>query len=82
MTEEFDFGSKIREYRKKNKMTQAQLAKKIGVSRPLISLWEKNVSYPSIDRVYDIAKALEIDVENIGVFFKRPKIKQNERFIK
>lgn len=79
---EYWFSVNLKRYRKERKMTQAQLAKKIGVSRPLISLWEKNVSYPSIDRVYDIAKALEIDVENIGVFFKRPKIKQNERFIK
>ena len=38
-------GAKIKEYRKKENITQEQLAEKLGVSNKTISKWETGVSH-------------------------------------
>ena len=65
-------GNKIAYYRRKNKMSQEQLAEKIDVSRAHISHIEApNVLQPfSINVLFDIADALEIDVMELFDFSK------------
>ena len=41
-------GAIIKELREKNKMTQLQLAEKLGVSDKTISKWETGKGYPDI----------------------------------
>ena len=41
-----EFGSPIRLGREKNGLSQAELAAKIGVSQPLVSIWERGVAQP------------------------------------
>ncbi len=58
---EYSFSENLRYFRKKKGYTQHKLAKKIGVSRVLVCEWETGVRYPSVDRVYDIARALDVE---------------------
>ncbi len=39
-------GNKIKELRKKNRMTQADLAKKLNVAPTAVSAWERNENRP------------------------------------
>ena len=43
-----EFSEKIRFLRKKNKLSQAELGKKVGVSNRAVSKWENGESFPSI----------------------------------
>lgn len=58
---DYSFAENLKWYRKQQKLTQHRLAKKIGVSQVLVCEWEKGVRYPSVDKVYDIARALNIE---------------------
>ena len=53
-------GSKIREARKRRKMTQGQLAEKLGLTTAAVSNYENQVSKPSVDMLKDISKALDV----------------------
>lgn len=54
---------KAERYRKG--ITQAELAEKIDVSESTISLIERGVQTPSIFLVYDIARFLQIDINDL-----------------
>lgn len=49
---------RIRELRAENHLTQAQLAKMIGCSQPMIVLWEKEVCEPTASAIVRLAEAL------------------------
>ena len=51
-------GAIIKELREKNKMTQLQLAEKLGVSDKTISKWETAKGYPDITLLEPIAISL------------------------
>lgn len=59
------YGERIKLLRKKAGLNQAQLALKIGVSRPNISFWE-NSAFPPLEAIDKVCKALN---ENIAHFF-------------
>ena len=44
-----EIGNKIQELRKKNGLSQEQLAEKIGVARQTISKWELGETYPDLE---------------------------------
>ena len=44
-------GDKIRSLRKKNNLSQEQLAEKLNVSRQAVSKWESNIAYPDISNL-------------------------------
>lgn len=79
MTENFDFGSKLKEYRKKNKMTQAQLANLLGKSPSTIYGYESNQILPSFDTLCQISSILSADIEEL-LELQAPRI--NERVIR
>lgn len=54
-----NIGANIKRIRKERKMTQQQLADKLCVNRQSISQWEKGETFPQVDRIAEIAKALE-----------------------
>lgn len=60
-----DLGNKIVELRKQNKLSQEQLAEKIGVSRQTISNWENGKFYPDIDDLFKISKYFNITLEDL-----------------
>ena len=55
----------IRAERNRKKYTQAMLAEKINVSESTISLIERSIQTPSVFVVFDIAKALNIDINDL-----------------
>jgi len=54
-------GQQIRYYRKRNSLTQQQLADKLGVTWEMVSRYERGTSSP-IKKIDDIAKALNTEV--------------------
>ena len=52
------FGKRVRELRKAKKLSQLQLADKVGVDRSYIGLLERGERNPSLEVIADIAKAL------------------------
>ena len=49
-------GERILELRKERNMSQAQLAKEIGVNARAISYWELKVNEPKASYIYELAK--------------------------
>lgn len=56
-------GQRIRAARKKARMTQAELAKRLGISYVGISQWENDIRNPKYETLVRIAAALNVDVE-------------------
>ena len=55
----------IANYRKKLGLTQEELAKKLYVSNKTISKWERGAGYPEITQIVNIAKILNISIDNL-----------------
>lgn len=56
-------GERIKRLRKSHGLTQQQLADAVGVSKGLVSHWEKGVvSQPQTDALYRLAEVLHTDV--------------------
>lgn len=60
-----NFGNKLVKLRKENKLSQEDLADKLGVSRQTISNWELNVTKPDIDYIKKISKLFCISIDEI-----------------
>ena len=58
-------GTVIKELREKSKMTQLQLAGKLGVSDKTVSKWETGKGYPDITLLEPIAEAFRISVTEL-----------------
>ena len=61
----FDFGETLRNLRKKNKLTQQQLAKKLDVSESLISRYESNEVQPPFDTLRTLAAILNVSMDEL-----------------
>ena len=58
-------GATIKGLREKCKMTQAQLAERLGVSDKAVSKWETGAGYPDITLLEPIASALHVSVAEL-----------------
>ena len=58
-------GSVIKELREKNKLTQLQLADKLGVSDKTVSKWETGKGYPDITLLEPIAEVFSVSVTEL-----------------
>lgn len=65
MMNQYVTGSVIKELREKRKMTQMQLADKIGVSDKTVSKWETGKGYPDITLLEVIADAFSVSVTEL-----------------
>lgn len=63
------FGRKLKEYRKKRLITQAQLAEKVNVDDKHISCIESGKNFPSADLIERLASALEIEPKDLFEFY-------------
>ncbi len=57
---EYTFSENLKKARKEQGLSQNELAQSIGVSQQTICAWENNERYPTVDKLYDLAKALKI----------------------
>ncbi len=65
MTDSSKVGSFISEKRKELGLTQGQLAERLNVSFQTISKWENGKAYPNIEILSDLARTLEVSVDEL-----------------
>lgn len=78
-------GKNISDFRKKNGISQEQLAEQIGVSRQTISNWELGETSPNSEQLISISRILDISIDElIGNQFNLldEKIKNTENLVK
>ena len=63
------FGRKIKEYRKKKNLTQAQLAELVNVDDKHISCIESGKNFPSADLIERLATSLEVEPKDLFEFY-------------
>lgn len=59
------FGSMIAELRKKQGMTQAELAEKLGITDKAVSKWERDLSFPDINTIPKLAEIYNVTVDEL-----------------
>jgi transcriptional regulator with XRE-family HTH domain len=59
------FGEKVREVRLKQGLSQGDVARRLNLHRSYVSGIERGVRNPSLKVVQKIAKALEVEVNNL-----------------
>lgn len=65
MMQKIKIGNKIRLLRKKNDMTQEDLARRIGVTPQAVSRWESEMCYPDMDSLPQIADAFGVSMDEL-----------------
>lgn len=73
-------GQLIKKLRQDNKLTQADLAEKLGVTYQAVSKWENGKNVPDIATLKEISKLFNIDIDDIINGEKKDK-KNNKYFI-
>ena len=58
-------GDRIYQEREKQEMSARELSKKAGLSNAMISLYERNINVPSIEKLEAIARALNVPISNL-----------------
>lgn len=58
-----NLGETIKNARIEKKLTQPQLAKLVGVSAGMISIWENNINEPKASYIKALAEVLEISAD-------------------
>lgn len=57
------FGKRLKALRKSVKLTQPELAKAIGVSNGMISMWENDVCEPSLTHIKKTARFFKVSAD-------------------
>ncbi len=60
-----EIGNKILELRKKNNITQEELAEKVGVSRQTISKWELGETAPDLKQAKELSKIFNVSLDEL-----------------
>lgn len=60
-----NIGEKIIFLRKRDNLSQAELAKSIGASRTIVGNYERNTNTPSIEMILKIAKTFDVSIDYI-----------------
>lgn len=72
-------GENIRNFRKKNDLTQEALADRLGVTYQSISRWENGNTYPDLELIPAIAEVLAVTVDEL---LGMPQIEKEKRAVK
>lgn len=73
-----EIGKSIAQFRKKQNLTQAELADRLNVSYQAISQWEREETYPDISILPDLAAAFDITMDELfGIIPKGAQIVPN-----
>lgn len=72
------FGEKLYQLRKRQGLSQEALAEKLNTSRQAISKWENNNGYPETEKIIQISKIFEINLEELlidekGIYSEKPE---------
>ena len=72
-------GENIRNFRKKNNLTQESLADRLGVTYQSISRWENGTTYPDLELIPFIAEVLSVTVDEL---LGMPRMEKEKRAVK
>ena len=77
------FGKFIKEIRKKNNLTQKQLADKYNVTYQAVSKWENGKNMPDMSLIKQMSSDFEITLEEMfdGEFKEKSKVLKNKKII-
>lgn len=64
---DYKFGNKIYELRRKNKLSQSELAKMVGLTNKAVSKWEMGQTKPSLDMIAKLALIFNVKVEDLVI---------------
>ena len=59
------FGENLQYYRKREEITQEQLAEKMEVSRQTISKWEAGTSYPEMEKILQLCDLFSCSMDTL-----------------
>ena len=59
------FSEKLRELREQSGMKQEELAKKMYLSRPVISKWERGLQYPNVEQLKQLSRIFHISMDEL-----------------
>ena len=62
---QLNLGNNIRQYRRRDKRTQEQLAEVLGVTAQAVSRWESGGSYPDMDLIPSIANFFGVTIDEL-----------------
>jgi len=60
------FGDKLINLRKQNKMTQEEMAEKLGITRQTVSNWELNQTKPDLEQLMGISRLYNISLDELA----------------
>ena len=72
-------GENIRNFRKKNDLTQEALADRLGVTYQSVSRWENGTTYPDLELIPAIAECLAVTVDEL---LGMPQIEKEKRAVR
>ena len=59
------FGNNLQNVRKRNNLSQEDLAEMLGVSRQAVSKWELDEGYPEVDKLLLISEKLSVSLDSL-----------------
>ena len=65
MIKEYEIGESIKYARTQARLTQTELANKIGVTHAAISYWENGINIPNVADCIKIADVLQISLDEL-----------------
>ena len=69
-------GENIRKFRKKNDLTQEELAERLGVTYQSVSRWENGATYPDLELLPAISELLSVSLDEL---LGMPQIEKEQR---
>lgn len=61
----YNFAENLKRIRKARGISQRQLAKMMKMDHSIISSWESCVRYPTLDKVHDLTKILNVSIHEL-----------------
>lgn len=59
----YDVCDRIKRLREQKSMTQAELAKRLGITRASVNGWEMGLSVPSTQRLVELADIFDVSID-------------------
>ena len=73
------FGENLQKIRKKNQLSQEELAEMLGVSRQAVSKWELGDGYPEVDKLLILSKKLNISLDSLLGSENMPALSEDDK---
>ena len=60
-----EFPQRLKALRERSNMTQAGLAKRLGISRNAVNSWEMGLSFPSVQNIVELTKIFHVSADKL-----------------